>query len=74
MGLAIKSRDLIKFLEENGYKFVRANGSSHHIYSNGKHSVPVPIHKGKDLNEKLIRLILKQTKISKSDLYKYLNR
>jgi predicted RNA binding protein YcfA (HicA-like mRNA interferase family) len=38
----MKPREMTDFLEENGYKFVRAKGGSHHIYSNGTHSVPIP--------------------------------
>ena len=32
MGLTIKPRDLVKFLESKGYEFIRAKGGSHHIY------------------------------------------
>ena len=74
MGLTIKPRELIRFLENNGYRFVRAKGTSHHIYSNGVHSVPVPIHGSKDFGEDFIRLILRETGISKSTLLKYLKR
>jgi len=70
----MKPREMIKFLEENGYKFIRAKGGSHHIYNNGKHSVPVPIHGSKDFGEELIRMILRETGISKADLFKYLKR
>ncbi|MCL1822953.1 MAG: type II toxin-antitoxin system HicA family toxin [Oscillospiraceae bacterium] len=74
MGLTVKPREMIKFLEENGYKFVRAKGGSHHIYGNGTHSLPIPIHGSKDFGEEFIRIILKETGISKSDLLKYLKR
>jgi predicted RNA binding protein YcfA (HicA-like mRNA interferase family) len=63
---------MIKFLEENGYLFVRAKGGSHHIYSNGTHSVPIPIHGSKDFGEELIRMILRETGLSKTDLLKFL--
>ena len=74
MGLTMKPRELIRFLENNGYEFVRAKGSSHHIYSNGIHSVPIPIHGSKDFGEDFIRIILRETGISKSVLLKYLKR
>ena len=74
MGLAMKPRDLIKFLELNGYRFVRAKGGSHHIYSDGSHSVPIPVHIGKDLGEDFIRMILRETGISKGALLDYLKR
>ena len=74
MGLAIKPREMIRFLEENGYSFVRAKGGSHHIYSNGTHSVPVPIHGSKDFGEDLIRMMLRETGLSKKELLKHLKR
>ena len=74
MGLTMKPRELIRFLENNGYKFVRAKGSSHHIYGNGIHSVPIPIHGSKDFGEDFIRMILQETGISKSDLLNYMKR
>ena len=74
LGLTMKPLELIRFLEHNGYKFVRAKGGSHHIYSNGIHSVPVPIHGSKDFGEDFIRMILREAGISKSDLLDYLKR
>jgi len=74
LGLAIKPREMIRFLEENGYSFVRAKGGSHHIYSNGTHSVPVPIHGSKDFGEDLIRMMLRETGLSKKELLKHLKR
>ena len=74
MGLALKPRKLIEFLESNGYKFVRSKGTSHHIYSNGVHSVPLPIHNSKDFGEDFVRMILRETNISKAQLYKFLKR
>jgi len=70
----MKPLELIRFLETNGYKFVRAKGGSHHIYSNGIHSVPIPIHGSKDFGEDFIRMILRETGLSKSDLLNYLKR
>jgi predicted RNA binding protein YcfA (HicA-like mRNA interferase family) len=74
MGLTIKPRELIKFLEDNGYKFIRAKGGSHHIYGNGRHSVPIPIHGSKDFGEDFIRMILRETGLSKNELFDYLKR
>ncbi|MCL1807558.1 MAG: type II toxin-antitoxin system HicA family toxin [Oscillospiraceae bacterium] len=65
---------MIKFLEENGYAFIRAKGGSHHIYGNGSHSIPIPIHGSKDYGEDFIRMVLRETGISKTDLLKYLKR
>ena len=70
----MKPRELIKFLEANGYKFIRAKGGSHHIYSNGITSIPIPIHGSKDFGEDFIRMVLREAKIGKSDLLNYLKR
>ena len=72
MGLTIKPRELIRFLENNGYKYIRAKGGSHHIYGNGFHSVPIPIHGNKDFGEDFIAMILRETGISKSDLLNFM--
>ena len=53
-------RDMIELLLNEGYTLTRVSGS-HHIYSNGTHSVPLPIH-GKDLNRYLAYGIQKQIK------------
>jgi len=70
----MKPRELIKFLEANGYKFIRSKGGSHHIYSNGIHSIPIPIHGSKDFGEDFIRMVLREAQISKSNLLAYLKR
>jgi len=70
----MKPLELIRFLECKGYKFIRAKGGSHHIYSNGFHSVPIPIHTNKDFGEDFIRMILREIGVSKSDLLNYLGR
>ena len=74
LGLTMKPRELTTFLEGKGYKFLRAQGGSHHIYSNGTYSVPIPIHGSKDFGEDFIRMVLKEAKINKSDLLNYLKR
>jgi predicted RNA binding protein YcfA (HicA-like mRNA interferase family) len=74
LGLTMKPRELIDFLQRNGYYLLRAKGGSHHIYSNGIHSVPIPIHGGKDFGEDLIRMILRETGISKQQLMDFLRR
>ena len=74
MGLTMKPLELIKFLEVNGYKFIRAKGGSHHVYSNGSNSIPIPIHGSKDFGEDFIRMVLREAGISKKDLLEYLGR
>ena len=74
LGLTMKPRELIKFLEYKGYRFVRAKGGSHHIYGDGTHSVPIPIHGGKDFGEAFLGMVLSETGISKKELLIYLGR
>ena len=74
MGLCLPASKLIKFLEYNGYRFIRSRGTSHNIYGNGYISVPIPIHGKKDIGEDLIRQILRETGISKNELLKWLGR
>ena len=70
----MKPRELIRFLESYGYKFIRSKGTSHHVYNNGSHSVPIPIHGSKDFGEDFINIILRETGINKKDLLNYLGR
>lgn len=51
--------EVTDWLESQGYNLVRIVGS-HHIYKNGSHSVPVPLHKGKDFNKFLAYTIQKE--------------
>ena len=52
-----KRADLIKLLEKNGW-YLKRNGASHDIYTNGKESETIPRHK--ELNENLARAIIKR--------------
>ena len=72
--MTLSRRVLIRFLEVNGFSFIRGKGGSHLIYSNGKYSVPIPVHGKKDFGEDFIRMVLRETGISKTDLIDYLNR
>jgi mRNA interferase HicA len=74
MGLTMKPREFVRFLEKNGFYFVRSCGSSHHIYRKGSVSVPIPIHGNKDFGEDFIRMVLRETGITKDELIMYLKR
>ncbi|HYU33560.1 MAG TPA: type II toxin-antitoxin system HicA family toxin [Thermoanaerobaculia bacterium] len=56
----VHGREVIKKLQAAGWKEVRITGSHHILQKDGK-SVPVPVHKGRDLGIGLIRKIEKQT-------------
>lgn len=56
----MKRKDLIKKLEDAGFKFVR-NGANHDIYKRG--DVIEPIERHKEIPERLARKILKRNGI-----------
>ncbi|MCL2350914.1 MAG: type II toxin-antitoxin system HicA family toxin [Firmicutes bacterium] len=74
MGLTMKPRELVRFLETKGFVFIRAKGGSHHIYGKGVFVIPIPIHGGKDFDEDFIKVVLREAGISKKELMDYLNR
>lgn len=53
----MKTKDLIKLLEKNGWAFVR-HGGNHDVYGKGKEMEAVPRHS--DLNEILAKAIIKR--------------
>lgn len=56
----MKRRDLIKKLEKAGFTLAR-HGSNHDIYVRG--TVTEPIERHAEINERLVREILKRNKI-----------
>ncbi len=74
MGLSISADTFIKFLEENGYHFVRQNGTSHKIYNNGEHSISVSYHKGRNIDDGMVSQMLRECGISKKELLRWLGR
>ena len=55
--ILMKQRDLVRKLEEVGFKFER-HGGNHDIYRRGNDIEQVPRHK--EINEKLAKAILKK--------------
>jgi len=55
--LNIKRKDLIKLLEQNGWKFKRSGGN-HDLYTNGKETETIPRHN--EINENLAKIIIKR--------------
>ncbi|MGB4660714.1 MAG: type II toxin-antitoxin system HicA family toxin [Mobilitalea sp.] len=53
----MKRKDLIKLLENNGW-YLKRNGGSHDIYTDGKKSEPIPRHA--DINERLAKEIIRK--------------
>jgi mRNA interferase HicA len=45
--MSVKRRDLIQYLEENGFYLLR-EGANHSIYTNGARTIPVKRHRQLD--------------------------
>lgn len=63
---SVKPRQIIKVLEEKGFKFIRQKGS-HRLYRKGEQRVTVPYH-DKDLKPGTLQNILRQSGIKKEEL------
>lgn len=63
---SVKPRQMIKVLEQKGFKFVRQKGS-HRLYRKGDLRVTIPYH-NKDLKPGTLQNILRQAGIKKEDL------
>ena len=53
----MKSRDLIKLLEKNGWSFDH-HGANHDIYVKGSKTEAIPRHR--EINEQLAKVIIKR--------------
>lgn len=72
MGLAIKPKIMLKFLKYHGFKLDRIKGS-HHMMTDGKREVPVPVHK-EDLKTGTLQSILELSGLTKKQLKEWLGR
>ena len=68
----IAGKEMIKFLEREGFEVVRIRGS-HHFLQKEDLRTSVPVHAGKDLKIGTLRSILRDIKISPSEFEKRLN-
>ncbi|HHE64818.1 MAG TPA: type II toxin-antitoxin system HicA family toxin [Bacteroidetes bacterium] len=59
----MKGKELIKLLEKEGWVLDRISGSHHIMIKDKKRSIPMPVHKGKDIPKFLVKTILKQADI-----------
>ena len=55
----MKDKDLLKLLQQNGWKVIRVQGS-HHIMQKGEQIEVIPVH-GRDVPSGLLNKILKST-------------
>lgn len=63
---SVKPRQIIKVLEEKGFKFIRQKGS-HRLYRKEDLRVTVPYH-NKDLKSGTLQNILRQSGINKEEV------
>ena len=56
----ISGKDLVKFLEQQGFKVVRVNGSHHRMRHDDGRVTTVPVHKNEDLPKGLLRKIVRE--------------
>lgn len=66
----LSSKELCKFLEKEGFKFIRQKGS-HRFYRHpdGRTTV-VPIHSNKDIKRGLIKGILNEIRMTREEFFK----
>ena len=72
MGLAIKPKEIIKFLEDNGFILKNIEGS-HHKYQKGIFITTVPLH-NRDLDIGTLLSILRLSGLTKRNLQDWLGR
>ena len=53
----MRDRDLLRLLQENGWREVRINGS-HHVLVKGDKELSIPVH-GKDVKPGLLNRVMK---------------
>ena len=65
----LSPKQLIKYLEENGFILKRSKGS-HQLYHNPatNKTVVVPVHGGKDMKKGTFLAVIKQAGLDKNDL------
>jgi len=62
----MKGKELIKLLEDEGWVLDRISGSHHIMVKDGMRSIPIPIHKGKEIPKILVKIILKQDQVKRN--------
>ena len=64
----LRSRELLKILNEHGFAIIRIKGSHHFMrHPDGRRTV-VPVHAGETLGPGLLLKILKDAELSKEDI------
>ena len=55
---SVSGKQVVRALERNGYAVTRIRGSHHFMEAEGKTSVSVPVHAGRDIARGTLRSIL----------------
>ena len=61
---SVNGRQVIRVLEHYGYRVVRVQGSHHFMSAEGKQSVSVPVHAGRDIKKGTLNAIIKDAGLS----------
>lgn len=69
---AVKGKDLLAALRRAGFSVVRTKGSHHFVRHHDGRSTVVPIHAGETIGVGLMASILRDIKMGRDDLQKYL--
>ena len=51
----MKGKELVKLLEKEGWVLDRISGSHHIMVKDKMRSIPIPVHKGKDIPKFLVK-------------------
>ena len=72
MGLTVKAKEMIRFLEAHGFWLKRTG--KHHIMTNGTISFPVSKHPNEELSVGTMRSILYSANLQRDELETWLGR
>ena len=72
--LRVKGKDLIAALERAGFEVTRIRGSHHFLRHSDGRVTTVPVHSGETIGPGLLSKILRDTKLSRTDLEDLLGR
>ena len=64
----LSAREVIRILEQMGFKIVRQRGSHVRLKHDDDRVVTVPVHSGQDISRGLLRKILRDVELSPKDL------
>ena len=69
---AVKGKDLLGALQRAGFAVVRVKGSHHFVRSPDGRATVVPVHAGETIGPGLLGQILRDCKLTRTELHKLL--